>query len=454
MAKKEPLVTPEGSGRKTRKEILIARKHERQMKRVRLAVGAVLGLILLVVAIAVINEYVVIPNRPVAVVNGESISLRDWQDRVRYERAQRIVFLENQFDSFGGDVGIIQQFAGQTIMELVNADDLGQSTINLMVQEVAARQAAEARGITITDADVEQELGESFNYFGGESPPPSPTPTQTVMPTPSLTPIASEAVTETVAVPTATVGPTTTPQPSPTPVSAEAYQQEFNEFMEEFRAFGITEAQYREIVRAQLYRQRLAEWLAEEQDLPTTGEHISFYLIIYETEEDANEGAALIAEEGFLPVWNTIRSLPPDPEAESTAFATELVWYTREDLVNTIGPELTNAAFELPLNTPSDILVEQFDPESFSYMILQVSGREERPLSEQALNTARQQYLSAFLDNFMRDVEITDNWRGRTPQQPALDPKFLQQPTPAPQQDILPPDVLPEEVVPPLDDEQ
>jgi hypothetical protein len=454
MAKKEPLVTPEGSGRKTRKEILIARKHERQMKRVRLAVGAVLGLILLVVAIAVINEYVVIPNRPVAVVNGESISLRDWQDRVRYERAQRIVFLENQFDSFGGDVGIIQQFAGQTIMELVNADDLGQSTINLMVQEVAARQAAEARGITITDADVEQELGESFNYFGGESPPPSPTPTQTVMPTPSLTPIASEAVTETVAVPTATVGPTTTPQPSPTPVSAEAYQQEFNEFMEEFRAFGISEAQYREIVRSQLYRQRLAEWLAEEQDLPTTGEHISFYLIIYETEEDANEGAALIAEEGFLPVWNTIRSLPPDPEAESTAFATELVWYTREDLVNTIGPELTNAAFELPLNTPSDILVEQFDPESFSYMILQVSGREERPLSEQALNTARQQYLSAFLDNFMRDVEITDNWRGRTPQQPALDPKFLQQPTPAPQQDILPPDVLPEEVVPPLDDEQ
>jgi hypothetical protein len=386
MAKKEPLVTPEGSGRKTRKEILIARKHERQMKRVRLAVGAVLGLILLVVAIAVINEYVVIPNRPVAVVNGESISLRDWQDRVRYERAQRIVFLENQFDSFGGDVGIIQQFAGQTIMELVNADDLGQSTINLMVQEVAARQAAEARGITITDADVEQELGESFNYFGGESPPPSPTPTQTVMPTPSLTPIASEVVTETVAVPTATVGPTTTPQPSPTPVSAEAYQQEFNEFMEEFRAFGISEAQYREIVRSQLYRQRLAEWLAEEQDLPTTGEHISFYLIIYETEEDANEGAALIAEEGFLPVWNTIRSLPPDPEAESTAFATELVWYTQEDLVNTIGPELTNAAFELPLNTPSDILVEQFDPESNSYLILQVSGREERPLSEQALN--------------------------------------------------------------------
>jgi parvulin-like peptidyl-prolyl isomerase len=454
MAKKEPLVTPEGSGRKTRKEILIARKHERQMKRVRLAVGAVLGLILLVVAIAVINEYVVVPNRPVAVVNGETISLRDWQDRVRYERTQRIVFLENQYDAFGGDVGIIQQFAGQTIMELFNAEDLGQTTLNLMIQEVAARQAADARGITITDADVEQQLAERFNYFGGESPPPSPTPTQTIVPTPSVTPIASEAVTETVTGPTPTVGPTNTPRPSPTPVSAEAYRQELNEFLGQFRPYGISEAQYREIVRAQLYQQRLADRLAEEQDLPTTGEHISLYLIIFETEEDANEGAALIAEEGYLSVWNTIRSLPPDPDAESTAFATELVWYTREDLVNTIGPDLANAAFDLPLNTPSDILLEQFDPESFSYLILQVSGREERPLSEQALNTARQQYLAAFLDSYMRDVEITDHWRGRTPPQPALDPKFLQQPTPAPQQDILPPDALPEEVIPPLDDEQ
>jgi hypothetical protein len=446
MAKKEPLVTPEGEGRKTRKEILLARRHERQMKRVRLAVGAVLALILLVVVIALFNEYVVVPSRPVAVVNEEPISLRDWQDRVRYERAQRIIFLENQYDAFGGDVGIIQQFAGQTIQELLpgtlapgQPENFGQTVLNIMIEERAARQAAEARGIVITDADVERELAESFNYFGGESPPPSPTPTQTVMPTPSLTPITSDAITETVALPTATVGPTNTPQPSPTPVSAEAYRQEFDEFLDQFRPYGISEAQYREIVRAQLYRQRLAELLAEEQNLPTTGEHISLYLIVYETEEDANEGAALITEEGYLTVWNTIRSLPPDPAAESIAFATELVWQSQEELLNTLGPSLANAVFDLPLNTPSDILVEQFSPEANSYLIIQVSGREERPLSQQALDATRQQYVSAFLDTFMAGVEITDNWRGRAPTSPSLDPKFLQQPTPAPQPEVMPP---------------
>ncbi|MFO7537272.1 MAG: SurA N-terminal domain-containing protein [Chloroflexota bacterium] len=452
MAKKEPLVTPEGNGRKTRKEILIARKHERQMKRVRLAVGAVLGLLLLVIVVALVIEYVIIPNRPVAVVNEEPISLSDWQDRVRYERAQRIVFLEGQYDAFAGDVGIIQQFAGQTIQELLpnnvvpgQPDNFGQTVLDLMINETLARQAAEARGIIITDADVERELAESFNYFGGESPPPLPTSTPTVMPTPSLTPVTNEVVTETVALPTATIGPTNTPQPTPTPVTAEAYLQEFDEFLDQFRAYGISEAQYRQIVRAQLYRQRLAELLAEEQDLPTTAEHVSLYLIIYETEADANEGAALIAAEGFLPVWNAIRSAPPDPDAASSTFATELLWRTQEDLANNLGPMLANAAFELPTNMPSEILVEQFDEETTRYFVIEVSGREQRPLSEQALTTAQQQYVSTFLNTQRVGVEITDNWRGRTPTQPALDLKFIQQPTPDPQQP---------EVIPPLDGEQ
>lgn len=459
MAKKEPLVPQQDeNGRKTRKEILLERKHERQMKRVRLAIGSVMGLIALVVVIALINEYLIAPNRPVAVVNEEPISINDWQDRVRYERAQRIVFLENQYDAFNGDVGIIQQFAGQTIMELFNAEDLGQATLNVMIEEAVIRQAAEARGIVVTDADVEQEIAESFNYFGGDSPPPTPTATATVMPTPSVTPITTEAATETEALPPAEVevGPTNTPQPTPTAVSAESYRQEFNEFLDQFRPYGITEAQYREIVRTQLYREELAALLAEEQGLPTTAEHVSFYVIIYDTEEDANEAQALIAAEGFLPVWNAVRSAPPDPENLTQPFATELLWQTQDDLANNIGFALANAVFSLPLNTPSDIVTEQLDPNAPPrYFIMQVSGREERPLSPQALDNAQLSAVRAFVDSVIASggVEITDNWRGRTPAQPALDPKFLQQPTPAPQQE-LPPELPPVEELPPLDDEQ
>ncbi len=458
MAKKQPLVPQEEDGRKTRKEILLERRHQRQMKRVRLAIGSVLGLIALVVVIALINEYLIVPSRPVAVVNEESISLTDWQDRVRYERAQRIVFLENQYDAFNGDVGIIQQFAGQTIMEVFNAEDLGQTVLNALIEEAVIRQAAEARGIVVTDADVEQEIAESFNFFGGDSPPPTPTATATVMPTPSVTPITTEVITETEVLPPpeTEVGPTNTPRPTPTAVSAEAFQQEFNEFLDQFRPYGITEAQYRSIVRAQLFRERLAEWLAQDQDLTTTADHVSFYVIIYDTEEDANEGQAMIEAEGFLPVWNAIRSAPPDPENLTQPFATELPWQTQDELTNNIGFALATEVFSLPLNTPSDIVTEQLDPNAPPrYFIMQVSGREERPLSPQALENARLSAVRLFVDSVIASggVEITDNWRGRTPTQPSLDPKFLQQPTPAPQQE-LPPELPPIEELPPLDDGQ
>jgi hypothetical protein len=433
MAKKETQRVQEERTRQTRKEILLARKHERQMKRVRLAVGAVLALLLLVIVIGLVHEYLIVPTRPVAVVNGENITLSDWQERVRYERAQRIIFLEEQLEAFNGDVGIIQQFAGQLINDLRDPQGLGQTTLNVLVDEVLIRQAAEARGIVITDADVERELAESYNYFGGESPPPAPTPTQTVMPTPSLTPITGDVITETEVIPTATLGPTSTPLPTATPVSAESYQEQYQAQLDQLAVYGISESHYRAVVRAQIYRERLAELLAEEEGVPETAEHVSLYLIIYETEADANEGAAMIAEAGYLPVWNALRSDPPDPTAETQTLATEFVWRTQEDLLNNLGFTLANAAFELPLNTPSEILVEQFDEETVRYFLIQVSGREQRPLSEQALNTARQQYLAAFIDaRRTGNVEITENWRGRTPTQPILDQKFLQPPTPAP----------------------
>lgn len=148
MAKKreEEQTGRERLSRQSRKEILLARKQEQQLRQVRLGVYIVGGLLLLILIVALVNEFFVVPNRAVAVVGGEEISLQEWSDRVTYERAQRITFLENQFVAFDENVGIIQQFAGQTINDLIDPEGLGQATLNQMVDEVAIRQAAEARG--------------------------------------------------------------------------------------------------------------------------------------------------------------------------------------------------------------------------------------------------------------------------------------------------------------------
>ena len=426
------------SQRQSRREILRDRKLNEQKRQVRIGVGIVGGLIAIVFLVAIVNEFFIAPNRPVAVVQGEDITLQQWQDRVRLERAQRVVLLENQLEAFGGDVGIIQQFAGQIMVELQNAEDLGQGVLNTMIDEVVIRQAAEARGLVVTDADVDREIGELYGYFGGELPTPLPEPTETMMPTPSITPIPTQVITEVLPTetpfPTLTPGPTFTPAPTATPVSEASFNEQYGEILDRLIELGATEATYRESVRTQMYREMLQEALAEESGLATEGEHVSFFMLSYGTEAEANEAVALIEADGFLNVWNTVRSLPFDPESTTTGRATELVWQSRNLLSNQASPLVIDAVFEIDLNTPSELIVEPVDDETSLYSIVMVSGRELRPLSASEIQNNEQQNLVNFVSSQqVEQVELTGYDRGRVPTQPVLDPLFTQPPTPTPE---------------------
>lgn len=425
--------------RQSRKEYLRSQREAEQRRRVYQALAAVGALLLLIMVFALVNEFFLAPNRAVATINGEDISLRDWEDRVRYERAQRIIVLENQYEAFGGDVGLIQQFAGQQINELYLPEELGQIVIDTMVNEAVIRQAAQARGIRVTDAEVDEFIGEAFGYYGGESPTPLPTATETVMPTPSLTPIPTAVITEVLPtntpLPSPTVGPTNTPPPTATPVSQEEFDTQFNEVMAQFEELGVDPDVYRSVVRAQLYIDKMTDALAEENGVADEAEQASFYILSFGTEEEANATVEQIAADGFLTVWNTIRSTPANAESDSTANAFEVLWRRQEDLVS-FGTEVQSAVFNLPVDTPSDVLVQvDATTETETYYIVQVSGREVRPLSANAYETAKRENLTSFLDSQIAgSLETTEFWRGRVPTQPVLDPKFLVPPTPAPEQ--------------------
>lgn len=438
MAKKRREEENQDSQRQSRREILRQRKLNEQKRQVRIGVGIVGGLLAIVFLVAIVNEFFVAPNRSVAVVQGEDISLAEWQDRVRLERAQRIVLLENQLEAFGGDVGIIQQFSGQIMVDLQNADELGQSVLNTMVDELIIRQSAQARGITVTDEDVEREIGELYGYFGGELPTPQPEPTETIMPTPSITPIPTQVITDVLPTetpfPTATLGPTLTPAPTATPVSAESFNEQYGEIVVRLVELGADEATYRESVRSQIYRDLLMETLAEESELSSEAEHVSFYLLSYGTEEEANEAMAMIEADAYLNVWNNVRSVPFDPESTSTGTATEIVWRSQNALASSVSPKVADAVFELSLNTPSELIVEPIDDETSQYFIAMVSGREIRPLSDSEVQNAKQQNLANFVTAEQAEqVEITGYDLGRVPTQPVLDPLFTQPPTPTPE---------------------
>lgn len=436
MAKKQDKLTVDEQ-RQSRKEVLLARKQAQQTRQIRLGVAIVGGLLLVVFLAAIINELIIAPNQAVAIVNSEEISLSDWQDRVRFERAQRIILLENQLEAFQGNVGIVQQFAGQTINELLLAEQLGQAALNQMIDEVVIRQAAEARGITVTDAEVEAEIGATFNFFDGGLPTPFPTATATVEPTPSITPLPTAVITDIVPTntpfPTATLGPTNTPAPTATAVSADAFQQEFSDFMTQFGDLGVSEAQYREIVRSQMYRERLLEQLAVEHELSDEAEHASFFVLQFNTEEEANEAAAMIADGDYLAVWNEVRSLVPDADSLTTAIATEVLWRTEDAVTTNYGLEVAEAAFGLPVGASSVVITRAIDATTTQYYLIQVSGREVRPLSATEYQTLQLEDLAEFINEQLTgNLTLTEYDRGRTPTNPVLDPLFTAPPTATP----------------------
>lgn len=437
MAKNKTSNETDNRSRQSRKEILRAQKQEEQVRVLRIA-AIIIGLIIfLVIIVAIVNEMILVPNRSVASVNGESVTLSDWQNRVEFERAQRIRTLEDQLETFNNDIGLVQQFSGQAIVELVseNAEALGEAVLDRVIEEEIMRQEAEERGLLPTEAEIDDRIAESFNYFGGDSPTPLPEPTDTVEPTPSLTPIPAEGEEAPADVPTTEPPPTSEPPPTPTPVSEASFQQEFSDLLAEFNDLGVSENTYRSVVESSIIMERLMDALADEEELPREDLHASIFFLVFGDEAEANQTLADIEDSGFLPVWNAIRSQPPEPTEEGgiTTTASEILWRTRDDYAASFGDEAAQAIFDQSLDTASEVFTITGTDGQPLYIIFQVSGREMRELSQAEYEARKQALLEEFLsERFSDNVEISELWRRRVPTSPILDPKFRQPPTATP----------------------
>ena len=117
MAKNQKEAENASGQRQSRKEILLERKQNEQLRNVRIGIAIVGFLLAAVVLVALVNEDILSPRREVATVAGENITFQEWQDRVTFERAQRIITLEDQLEMLNDDVLMVQQFSGQAINE-------------------------------------------------------------------------------------------------------------------------------------------------------------------------------------------------------------------------------------------------------------------------------------------------------------------------------------------------
>ena len=134
--------------RVTKKHLARAQREQRQRAVIlSIAIGITIivsGLLLF----GVVGNFVT----PVAVVNGEKISAGDFRGRVRLAQADII----NQ--------AIFQDQTEGLQARLDDAETLGQSVLNQIIDEVLIRQEVERKGETVTEGEIESTIAEAFGY--------------------------------------------------------------------------------------------------------------------------------------------------------------------------------------------------------------------------------------------------------------------------------------------------
>ena len=424
----------------------ITKKHiarlERERRQIKLIRGiAIAGIVIVVglLAYGYLRLNVFSLREPVARVNGVTVTTGEWQERVKFQRAQ-LLNAYNQYQFYQQNFGFDYSQQLQEITTTLSVPEIiGQQVLDQMTDEILIRQEAEERGITVSDDEIDDYFKETFGFFPDGTATPTITPTEFVFPTLSNEQLTFYPATSTpTESPTSTVTPTGTPDrsvtstptattapPTPTfvpeaatatstPYTIEGYQTDYEEMVESFSTYNVSERTIRSIYEADILRKKLRDNITK--DIPQTEEQVFARHILVETEEEANAAyERLRNREDFATVAAEVSQ-----DTGSAARGGDLDWQSRSFFVK----EFAGAAFSQEIGE-----IGQPVKSEFGYHIIQVIAREELPLSasqyEQTKETAFNDWLTA--EREAAAIETFETWKDHVPTEPALQ---VQQPIP------------------------
>lgn len=415
----------------TRKYRRVSRQVQRQQRMLLYGVIAFAVLLFGILGYGALDQYVLRYRRPVAKVNDEVITGREFVFRAKMYRGQLINQIQQiaQFmQLFGNDPQTQQYFLAQVTDIKATLDSpqrLGQEVLNRLIEERLIIQEAKRRGITVSEQEIEQEMQASFGYYPNGTPTPQPEPTMAPTSTLSPTQLALVTLTPTpTALPptptaTATATPTAGPSPTPlpptptaTPYTAEAYQENLQKYLTNLNTqYGITEEEIRSMIAASLYRQKLRDALTA--DLPREQEQVWARHILVDDEKTALELLARLANgEDFGELAKQYSK-----DAGTASKGGDLGWFGRGVMVK----PFEDAAFSLEVGE-----ISQPVKTDFGWHIIQVLGHENRPLSNAEYEQLRDQKFQEWLDQARKeaDIQIFDGWLDLVPTEPQLPPEL------------------------------
>lgn len=209
-------------------------------------VASVIAIVLLVLGFGYLRENVLRASETAATVNGEAITLTQVLDRVK----PRAAALDAQARFYQA------QGMGQAATQIsLQRSGLPDQVLDTMIEEKLVAAELVRRGITITDAEVEESLRTEIAEQKALANPPSPTPAAESSPAAAASPEAGASPSPT---PAPTAGPTATATVVPT-LEPDAFQTAYDSFL---KRANLTDAAYRELKYAEVSRERLQENIA------------------------------------------------------------------------------------------------------------------------------------------------------------------------------------------------
>ncbi len=432
MAKRGESVPIQKPSEVKRRHLSRAEREQRMNRAVLASAGALILVVVVLLTVGVLYEAIIKPNEPVATVGDVSISTADFQKRVKLQRYQTTVQLTNLAPFYGTcDTADSSSPIFSLCQQLEFPTVLGANVLDAMIEEEVIRQEAAARGITVSDEEIQERVNEIFGYNPNAETPtptlqPSATPTRRFTATPTVTPTATLTPTGTLT-PTATATPTLEPSATPTAtatLTAEEKRQRFEENYDKQIALvtalaGVGEQEYRAILEAELLRDKLSEQISA--NIPAVVDQVNMRMMRATTEAEAVELLEALRDgESFAALARNADATREASDPNSLRGG-ELGWQPRESLPITVA----HAAFEAEIGAilgpirDMDLEAAQLGQPSEFYYVAQVLGHEVRPLDEATLQQQRDEFFNTWLGGERSQAKTFDYYRDRIPEEPS-----------------------------------
>jgi parvulin-like peptidyl-prolyl isomerase len=410
----------------TRKQRRHLRRDQVQTRWVLAITAAIILVVVGVIGYGYLNTYFLRVQQPAAVVYGKTITIGQVQEEIRFERMQLVASYNRLLESATSLLDPTEAAALNSQAQVIAASlsdkvALADSSLQFLIDAEIARHEAGLREITVSDEEVQAAVDDVLGYIPAATltamPSPSktltftPTSTHTLTPTvtlggPTLTPSSTNTLTPTLTqTPTlgGTVTATLTPSltftptkiPTATPFTEQAYQKYYTLYIADIqRQSGITEAEYRERVRSELYIEKVRNAIMAE--VPKTEEQVHLaQLVVGDYQKAVDTLARLLRGE----TWNALVA-EVSTDAASKDKGGDIGWVPMQDPPT----DLEKAAYALKAGEVSQVLQTGAN----TWVILKVLERGPRPMAAEKYAAAQQAAYQDWLTGIRNNADVVD----------------------------------------------